>query len=442
MHHVVIIGGGFGGLRAARGLSRAPVQVTLLDRRNYHLFQPLLYQIATGALSPANVAAPLRSLLSRQANVQVLLGEVVDVDVAARRVILRDGELHYDTLIVAAGAMHSYFGHPEWEPLAPGLKTIDDATSIRGRILSAFETAERLHDSQVRQGGHQALSDEISRWLTFVIVGAGPTGVELAGAVAELAHETIRRDFRSIDPTRARIVLVEATDRVLPPFAPKLSIGARSALERMRVEVRTNTLVTAIEPGAVTIKEGERFERIETHTVLWSAGVQASPLAGILAGRTGGELDRGGRIHVLPDLTLPGHPEVMVIGDMANFRLPEGKPLPGLAPVAMQQGNYAARLVAARLSGRKLPPFRYRDLGMMAMIGRMKAVCDLFGVRYSGPFAWLTWLFVHLMQLVQFESRVLVLLQWGWHYLTRNRSARLITGKPVRQADKDPTEQR
>jgi NADH dehydrogenase len=417
LHQVVIIGGGFGGLRAARSLRRAPVEVTLVDRRNHHLFQPLLYQVATGALSPANIAAPLRALLHRQANARVLLGEVIDIDVAGRRVVLRDGVLAYDSLIVAAGATHSYFGHPEWEQFAPSLKNIDDATSIRRKILFAFESAERGQDP-----------DTVARWLTFVIVGAGPTGVEMAGAVAELARETLRKDFRAIDPTRARIILVEAADRILPPFAPDLSGKARRGLEQMRVEVHTNALVTAIEPQAVVLKSGDTIERIATNTVIWSAGVQASPLARILAERTGADLDRGGRIRVQPDLTLAGHPEVFVIGDMAHCPDAAGKPLPGLAPVAMQQGDYAAKSIAARLSGRALSAFAYRDFGTMAMIGRMKAVCDIFGWRYAGPLAWFTWLFVHLMQIVQFENRILVVLQWAGHYITRNRSARLITG--------------
>ena len=428
MHQVVIIGGGFGGLQAATALRRTAVQVTLVDRRNYHLFQPLLYQIATGALSPANIAAPLRGLLRRQANARVLLGEVVDFDLAGRRVVLCDGELKYDTLIVAAGATHSYFGHPEWEPLAPGLKTIEDATSIRRKILLAFETAERLGDPDLI---HR--HEDLSPWLTFVIVGAGPTGVEMAGAIAELAHETLRNEFRAIDPTQARILLIEAGDRVLPPFAQKLSASARSGLERLKVDVRLSTLVVGIEPGAVLLKQGDQTERIQTHTVLWSAGVQASPLAKLLSEKTGAQLDRGGRIVILPDLTVPGHPEVIVIGDMAHCPAADGKPLPGLAPVAMQQGRYAARLIEARLavsatSPREVPAFRYRDRGTMATIGTMKAVCDIFGWRYSGILAWLTWLFVHLMQIVQFENRLLVLIQWAGHYITRNRAARLITG--------------
>ncbi len=422
-HQVVIIGGGFGGLCAARALRRSAVQVTLVDRRNYHLFQPLLYQIATGGLSPANIAAPLRSLLRGQPNAQVLLGEVVDFDLPGRRVALRDGELKYDTLIVAAGATHSYFGHPEWEPLAPGLKTIEDATAIRRKILRAFESAERLSAP-----GLNHRREEIKPYLTFVVVGAGPTGVEMAGAISELAHETLRRDFRAIDPTTARILLVEAGDRVLPPFAPTLSASARAGLEGLKVDVRCGTLVVGIEPGAVLLKCGDQTERVETHTVIWSAGVAASPLARLLAEKSGAELDRGGRVHVAPDLTVAGHPQVVVIGDMAHCPGADGKPLPGLAPVAMQQGHYAAKLIDARLAGRQLRSFQYHDRGTMATIGTMKAVCDVFGWRFSGILAWLTWLFVHLMQIVQFENRVLVLIQWAGHYITRNRSARLITG--------------
>lgn len=423
VHRVLIVGGGFGGLTAARSLRRTPVQVTLVDRRNFHLFQPLLYQVAAGSLSPANIAAPLRALLHRQANVQVLLGDVVEIDVANRRVRLRDGELPYDSLIVAAGATHSYFGHPEWEAHAPGLKTIEDATALRRKLLLAFETAERLADPI-----------EINAWMTFVIVGGGPTGVEMAGSVAELAHETLRHDFRSIDPTKTRIVLVEGADRVLPPFAPKLSAIAQAGLERMGVEVLNNSLVTGIEVGMVTVKSAERTTHIATHTILWSAGVQASPLAKMLAEATGCEVDRGGRVRVAADLTLRGHPEIFVIGDMAHCPGADGKPLPGVAPVAMQQGRYAAELIAARLSGKTLPQFRYHDRGMMATVGRMKAVADLYGFRFGGPLAWFVWLFVHLMQIVQFENRLMVLLQWAWHYTTRNRSARLITGdEPERE---------
>lgn len=418
MPHVLIIGGGFGGLHAARSLRKADVQVTLIDRRNFHLFQPLLYQVATGSLSPANIAAPLRALLSRQKNAQVLLGEVAQIDLAGRSVRMRDeSELKYDSLIVAAGATHSYFGHTEWEPLAPGLKTIEDATALRRQILLAFETAERLPPEA-----------DATPWLTFVIVGGGPTGVEMAGSMTELAHETLRRDFRRIDPRKARVILVEGADRLIPPFAPKLSAKAQAGLEKIGVEVRNRSLVTAIEPGLVTIKSGEQTEQIAAQTVLWSAGVQASPLATMLGKATGSELDRGGRVHVGPDLTLPGHPEVFVIGDMAHCPGADGKPLPGVAQVAMQQGRYAAKSISARLRGETLPPFAYHDWGMMATIGRMKAVADIFGLRFGGPLAWFVWLFVHLMQIVQFENRLMVLLQWAGHYTTRNRSARLITG--------------
>lgn len=416
-HRVVIVGGGFGGLKAARNLRKAPVEVTLIDRRNYHLFQPLLYQIATGALSPANIAAPLRALLSRQKNARVLMGEVVGFDLPNRKVLLSDEAIEYDTLIVAAGSRTGYFGHDDWEKHAPGLKSIEDATSIRAKILRAFETAEKLGDPAAAKP-----------WLTFAIVGAGPTGVEMAGAIAELAHDTLRNDFRAINPTEARIVLLEHADRVLPPFPADLSTKARSSLERIRVDVLTGVMVTEVAPDAVTYRRGDDVERLETRTIFWSAGVQASPLAKLLAQATGAELDRSGRIKVEEDLSLPGHPEVLVLGDMAHCVDEQGKPLPGVAPVAMQQGQYAARLISVRLRDGWLPPFRYRDLGTMATIGSMKAVVDLRGFKFSGPMAWFFWLFVHLMQLVQFESRLLVLLQWFWHYTTRNRSARLITG--------------
>jgi NADH dehydrogenase len=415
---VVIVGGGFGGLYAARSLRRADVEVILIDRQNHHLFQPLLYQVATGGLSPANIAAPLRALLSRQANASVLLGEVFDIDVALRRVILADGEVPYDSLIVATGSTHSYFGHTEWEPYAPGLKTIEDATQIRSRILFAFERAERETDPA-----------ETVAWQTFVIVGGGPTGVELAGSVAEIAHSTLKHDFRRIDPSQSRILLVEGLGRVLPPYPEQLSNKAAEGLADLGVETRTGAQVIDITPNFVTLQKGEQTEQIRTHCVLWAAGVQASPLGHVLARETGAELDRSGRVHVLPDLSVKGHPEVFVIGDLAFLLDANGKPLPGLAPVAMQEGAYVARLITRRLKGKSVGPFRYRDHGSMATIGRGKAVVDLRGLRFDGVLAWLVWLFVHLMYLVQFENRVLVLLQWAWHYVTRNRSARLITGE-------------
>lgn len=416
-HQVVIIGGGFGGLHAARDLGPASVQVTLIDRRNFHLFQPLLYQVATGQLSPANIAAPLRGLLRRNKNTKVLLGEVVDIDVPGRRVILSDGELRYDTLIVAAGARHHYFGHPEWEEAAPGLKTIEDATEIRRRILLAFEAAERESDADRRRA-----------LLTFVVVGGGPTGVELAGALGEIARDTLRHDFRDIDTRSAQILLLEAADRILLNYPPKLSEKAVAALARLGVTTWTGAAVTDVQPHLVTIRCNNKEERIPTHTVLWGAGVQASPLGKVLAAATGAALDRAGRVSVAPDLSLPGHPEILVIGDLAGYSHQTGKPLPGVAPVAMQQGNYVARLIRNRLRGRPMPPFHYRDRGNMATIGRAAAVADLGWLRFSGLFAWLTWLFVHLMFLVQFDNRLLVLFQWAWNYFTHNRSARLITG--------------
>jgi len=426
-HHVVIVGGGFGGLHAVRSLRRVPVQVTLVDRRNFHLFQPLLYQVATGALSPANIASPLRAILKHQLNVRVLLAEVVDFDVPGGRVILDDGSLSYDTLILAAGAGHHYFGHPEWEPYAPSLKTVDDATAIRRRVLMAFEKAERELDSERRCG-----------WLTFVVVGGGPTGVELAGAIAELSRHTLLKEFRLINTAEARIILVEGLDRVLPTYPPSLSARAAAALSRLDVVVRTRTLVTDLGPEAVTVRAGLGEERVTSRTVLWAAGVEASPLAPLLARSSGATTDRAKRIVVGPDCSLPGHPEVLVIGDMAYCRDSSGNPLPGVAQVAIQQGRYAARLIQARLKGRVSPPFAYRDYGTMATIGRAAAVADLGWLRLSGYVAWLVWLFVHLMSLVGHQNRVLVLVQWAWNYFTRNRSARLITGVlPSRKQEND-----
>ena len=412
----MIVGGGFGGLQAARSLARAPVDVTLVDKRNFHLFQPLLYQVATGALSPANIASPLRAVLKRQKNARVLLGEVAGFDPAKRTVGLKDGEIPYDTLIVAAGAGHHYFGHDEWAKNAPGLKTVEDATGIRSRILGAFEAAELACDA-----------GEVGRWLRFVVVGAGPTGVELAGALAEIARDTLRRDFRFIDPTDAEILLVEGGDRVLPVYPPDLSEKASASLARLGVTVRTRTIVTDIGPRSVTLRSGDGTETIPTRTVLWAAGVQASPLGRVLAEGTGAGLDRIGRVVVAPDLALPGHPEIFVVGDLARFDHQDGGPLPGVAPVAKQQGEYVARLISGRLRGRTLPPFRYRNYGNMATIGRAAAVADLGWVRFSGFPAWLAWLLVHLVNIIEFENRLLALVQWAWNYFTRNRAARLIT---------------
>jgi NADH dehydrogenase len=427
---VVIVGGGFGGLQAALKLGRAPAEVTLVDRRNFHLFQPLLYQVATGGLSPANIAAPFRAVLRRQRNTRVVLGEAAGFDVLTRRVLLADGAaIPYDSLIVASGSRHHYFGHDEWEQVAPGLKTVEDATAMRRRILLAFEQAERA-----------ASPEERTAWLTFVLVGGGPTGVELAGAIGELAHWTFRGNFRAIDPGRARILLVEGNDRVLPTYPPDLSQQAVRSLERLGAEVWTKALVTDVRPDGVTIRRGAREagapadlkdgERIAARTVLWSAGVAASSLGKRLSEACGFATDKVGRVPVGSDLTVPGHPEIFVIGDLAIVPGKDGPPLPGVAQVAIQEGRYAARLIAARLERRTLPPFRYRDLGIMATIGRAAAVAVIGRAHLWGYPAWLAWLFIHLMWLVQFESRILVLVQWTWNYLTRNRSARLITGGP------------
>ncbi len=418
-HQVVIVGGGFGGLAAARALRRAPAQVTLLDRHNFHLFQPLLYQVATGMLSPADIAWPLRAILRRQANARVLLDEVVGIDVPARRVVLRDGgSLGYDTLLVACGASHSYFGHDQWQDVAPGLKAIEDATAIRSRLLLAFEAAERIADPAAR-----------APWLTFVIVGAGPTGVELAGALAEMCHHVLAHDFRAIDPTHARIVLLEGSDRVLPPFPPKLSAKAKAALEALGVTVKTGAMVTDITGEEVTYRLGGATERVATRTVLWGAGVQASPLARLLAQATGAPLDRAGRVTVQPDLTLPGHPEIFAIGDMVHLEQ-DGAPLPGVAQVAIQQGHYAARLIQRRLRADPPPaPFRYVDLGSLAVIGRAAAVAQFGRVQLAGPIAWLAWAFVHIMKLVGFRNRVFVFFEWAWHFMTWHAAARLITGE-------------
>ena len=414
-----IVGGGFGGLYAALHLGRLPVRVTLLDRRNFHLFQPLLYQVATGGLSPANIAAPLRAVLKRQANTRVLLAEVTGIDLTNRTVTLgHGGTLSYDTLIVAAGARHHYFGQPGWEALAPGLKTIEDATELRRRILLAFETAERTEDPAMRAAS-----------LTFVIIGGGPTGVEMAGAISELSRLTLKRNFRRIDPAAARILLLEGADRLLPPYPPKLSAKAERALNRFGVEVWTQARVTEIQANRVTVHRGAAVEQIACSTVIWAAGVKASPLGKILADATGVALDRAGRISVQTDLTLPNHPNIFVIGDMALAHGPDGKPFPGIAPVAMQQGRFVADTLGKRFRGQAIGSFRYSDKGTMATIGRGSAVAVVFGLKLSGLPAWLAWLFIHLMYLIAFENRLLVMMQWFWNYVTRNRSARLITGE-------------
>jgi NADH dehydrogenase len=416
-HRVVIVGGGFGGLYAARRLGRAAVSLTLIDRRNFHLFQPLLYQVATGALSPGEIASPLRAVLHKQRNTEVIMGEVRDIDVANRRVILVDGEVPYDDLILATGATHYYFGNDQWEPFAPGLKTIEDATAIRSRLLAAFEQAEREPDAAKRRA-----------WLNFVIAGAGPTGVELAGALGEIANDTLRHDFRHINPAEAQILLVEGAARVLPSFPPDLSAKAEKQLLGLGVRSKTNTRVTNIQEGSVSLLCGGREERIATHTVLWAAGVRASELGKVLADRAGARLDGAGRVLVETDLTVPGHAEIHVIGDLASFSYQTGKPLPGIAPVAMQQGRYVANVIRNKLAGKSNGPFRYFDKGTLATIGRNKAVAEFGKLHVSGFAAWFLWVFVHLMYLVEFENRLLVFVQWVYDYFTRNRGARLITG--------------
>ena len=422
-HHVVILGGGFGGLAAAQNLKKAPVRVTLIDRRNFHLFQPLLYQVATGWLSPANIASTLRAIFKRQKNASVLLGDAQDIDRERRRVVLADGEVEYDTLVVATGSRPFYFGNDDWQSTAPGLKTVEDATEIRSRIFHAFEAAERARDPAV-----------IESLLTFGIVGGGPTGVELAGALAEIAHDTLKHDFRSIEPAQTRILLLEGGERILPTYAPELSARASEYLARLGVTVRVKALVSDIGPDRVLIKAGAGTEEVPCRTVVWAAGVQASPLGRAVAKATGAQVDRGGRIIVEPDLSVPGYPEIFVIGDLAHYAHDGGKPLPGIAPVAMQEGEYVARVIRARLAGDPPPRFRYRDRGNMAIVGQASAVAEIGRFKFSGYLAWLAWLFVHLMKLVEFENRVLVLIQWGWYYFSRNRAARLITGETAESA--------
>jgi NADH dehydrogenase len=415
---VVIVGGGFGGLYAAKALARAPVSVALVDRRNFHLFQPLLYQVATGGLSPGEIASPLRVVLKNNRNTEVLLGEAVDLDVPNRRVILGDGAIPYDTLIVATGATHHYFGNDQWEAVAPGLKTIENATAIRSRLLLAFERAEREPDPARRRA-----------WLNFVIVGGGPTGVELAGALGEIANDTLRHDFRHIDPREAAILLVEGEPRVLPTFPPDLSAKAERQLISLGVRSLTSARVTRIDADGVAVTMNGREERIATHTVLWAAGVRASHLGKVLAERAGAPLDRAGRVLVEPDLSVPGHPGIFVIGDLASFTHQGGKPLPGVAPVAMQQGGYVARLIRRRVAGRPAPPpFHYFNKGNLATVGRNLAVAEFGNLHISGFPAWFTWVFVHLMYLVEFDNRLLVFTEWVYNYFTRNRGARLITG--------------
>jgi NADH:ubiquinone reductase (H+-translocating) len=425
-HRVVIVGGGFGGLQAALGLRRANVEVTLIDRRNFHLFQPLTYQVATGALSPGEVAYPLRAVFKRDRNVRVLLAEVEQFDLDRREVVLgpvaglpAPEPVTYDTLIVAGGSHYSYFGHDEWSAYAAEVKSLESALTVRSRILAAFEAAELERDPRRR-----------GEWLTFVVVGAGPTGVEMAGQVAELARDTLRRDFRTADPGSGRILLVEAADRVLTGFPPSLSAKAEHSLRRLGVMPLLGSTVVDVDETGVTIREADDATRhIPARTVVWAAGVTASGLASTLAELTGAEQDRALRVTVEPDLTLPGHPEVLALGDMVRVRGRDGSPItfPGVAPVAMQQGRYAAKAVRARLRGRTPPPFRYLDKGNLATIGRAAAVADIKGFKLSGSLAWMTWLVVHLFYLVGFQNRLVVLIRWSISFATRGRGARLIT---------------
>jgi len=416
--HVVVIGGGFGGLAAARALARAPVRVTLLDRRNHHLFQPLLYQVATAALNPSDIAYPIRSVLAHQRNARVLLASATAIDTARRRVVLDDGALEYDYLIVATGATHSYFGHDDWAQTAPGLKSVEDALEIRRRIFLAYEAAEREADPARQR-----------EWLTFVVVGGGPTGVELAGALGEIGLQTLAHDFRTIDPTQVRVMLFEGRDRILGTYPDKLSAAAQRALARRHVDVRLRTQVIAVDPSGVTVRCGDHEDHVGARTVLWAAGVRASSLAATL----GVPRDRTGRVEVLPDLSIPGHPEVFVIGDLARMAMPDGSEVPGVAQGALQGGRFVGRVIAAeaRAQGGVRPPrapFRYHDKGNMATVGRAEAVVATRHYAGHGLIPWLLWWALHIAFLIGFRNRVLVMLQWAWSWLTFKRGARLITG--------------
>jgi NADH dehydrogenase len=432
-HRVLIVGGGFGGLYAARELGKDErLDVTLVDRRNFHLFQPLLYQVATGALSPGEIAQPLRSILRKRRNITVLLGEAMKLDPGRREVALSDGgPIAYDTLIVATGARFSYFGNDDWSRHAPGLKSIDDATEMRRRILIAFEAAEREADETRR-----------TEWMTFVVVGGGPTGVELAGALGEIANDTLRRDFRSIDPSHARILLVEAMDRILPPYPPDRSASARRQLERLGVTVRTGTKVVHIDDRSVRVVVGDKEERIPTRTVLWAAGVQVSSFAHAVAEATGAETDRAGRMLVGPDLTIAGHPEIFVVGDAAVMPWKKDRPVPGVAQGGIQGGTYAAKTIRRRLSNTPTPPFRYSNRGDVAVIGRRSGVTDIPWLgplgRQGGFLAWALWLSIHIVYLIGFANRIVVVTRWAWSFFTHGRGSRLITGQPLLPPIEEP----
>src|SRR5215471_16346414 len=427
-HRVIILGGGFAGLLAAQKLKRAPVHVKLFDRRNFHLFQPLMYQVATGSLSPGEIAAPLRSVLRKQKNTEVLLGEAADINPDKNRVRLKDGaEFEYDSLIVATGSKTSYYGNDSWRTVAPSLKSVEEATAIRHKILLAFECAERA-----------TTPEEVSAWLTFVIVGAGATGLELAGALAEIANETLRHDFRNINPSEARILLVEGGPRILPAFPEDLSGKAEKLVCKLGVEILKGVKVTSIDSEGVTLERPTGSESLRAKTVLWAGGITSNEFGRKLAERVHAQTDRIGRIPVTPRLTVPNYPNIFIVGDLALATGANGKPLPGVAQVAMQGGAYAAKAIRARVEkGPEPPPFHYFDKGDMAVIGRAAAVANIFGFHLSGLPAWLVWLFIHLMYIVEFQSRVLVFIQWGFEYLTFSRGARLITGNDTTSLDAD-----
>ena len=418
-HRVVIIGGGFGGLYAAKAFGNDPsVDVTLIDKRNFHLFQPLLYQVATGSLSPGEISSPLRMVLRHQKNTHVLLDEARDIDPKTKTVTLLEGSIQYDSLIVATGASHFYFGNDHWQEDAPGLKTIEDALDIRRRIFEAFEAAEKTSDPEQRKA-----------WLTFAIVGAGPTGVEMAGAIAELAHKTLVKDFKNIDTTEAQILLIEGMDRVLPPYAPDLSAKAQASLEGLGVAIQPNSFVTNIEGDDLTIRSNDTDTRVKAKTKIWSAGVRASKMGRVLADRAGAELDRAGRAIVSPKLSLLDYPDIYVVGDLALFAHQGTRPLPGVAPVAMQEGQYVATAIRKQLAGKEVADFTYVDFGSLAVIGQNKAVADLGFIRFSGFLAWFVWIVAHIYYLIEFDNKLLVMVQWAWSYMTRGRGARLITGE-------------
>ena len=432
-HHVLIVGGGFAGLYAARELGKDDrLEVTLVDRHNYHLFQPLLYQVATGALAPGEIAQPLRSILRKRRNITVLLGEAVGLDPVAREVKLSDGgPIRYDSLIVATGARFSYFGHDDWARYAPGLKSIDDATEIRRRILIAFEAAEREADPARR-----------AEWLTFVVVGGGPTGAELAGALGEIANDTLRRDFRSIDPSHARINLIEALDRILPTYPPGRSASAQRQLEKLGVTVRTGTRVVDVQADSVRVAFGDAEETIHARTILWAAGVLVTRFAKVVAEATGADADRAGRVLVGPDLSVPGHPEIFVVGDAAVQPWKDGRPTPGVAQGGIQGGSYAAKTIRRRLSGEATPPFRYSNHGDVAVIGRLAGVTDIPWLgplgRQSGFSAWALWLLIHITYLIGFANRIVVVTRWAWSFFTHGRGSRLITGQPMLPPIEEP----